>query len=331
MKKTIIISIIILLVVTIFFVTRNNKSPNENIPENELRDFSRFELKTNTAIKSIELDEILDGGPGKDGIPSVDNPKFISIEQAKEVESSEVFGVSLTVNGESKFYPYSILNWHEIVNDEIGGRDVLVTFCPLCGSAIVFNPKIDGETREFGVSGKLWQSNLLMYDRVNESLWSQSIGEAVVGNDTGTKLEVIDSDLITFEQFAKNNPNGKVLSRDTGFTRFYNNSPYGGYENSEGLIFPIKFQNSALFEKEIMFVFNYKDNTVALKRSDLSESKNSIKLNGEIIYFSINDGIISVENSNGNNIPGYHEMWFSFATQHPENGIYWTKETGLVK
>jgi hypothetical protein len=154
----------------------------------------------------------------------------------------------------------------------------------------------------------------------------------MVGDDTGIKLEVIGSDLITLKQFSENHPNGKVLSRDTGHNRSYNNSPYSGYEESAGLIFPIKFENTALFAKEIMFVFNADENTpIALKRADITETNQSINVGGRAFNFSMNNGSINVTDPNRNQIPGYHEMWFSFATQHPENGIYWTAETGLVQ
>lgn len=316
--------------------TSANKPQSEinknNLPENGEFAFKSSGLLTDTSKTKINLSEVLGGGPAKDGIPSIDNPKFYSVSEALKVESPDVNGLTVESNGEAKFYPYSILVWHEIVNDEINGEDILVTFCPLCGTGIVFDPKVDGVARDFGVSGKLWQSNLLMYDRVNESLWSQSIGEAVVGTDLGKKLELIDSNLITLQTFASKYPNGKVLTRETGHSRNYGISPYSGYEDTSETFFPVRYENSELFSKEIMYVFVVDEQYVALKRSDLIAEKNlTLNVNDQTINITATNEDISIKDSDGKELPGFHEMWFSFVTQHPENGSYWTKESGFMK
>jgi hypothetical protein len=158
-------------------------------------------LITDGVKHSISLDEILSGGPGKDGIPAINDPKFISVNEATFLNDSDP-GLGLNVNEESRFYPYRILVWHEIVNDTIAGEPVLVTYCPLCATGIVFERRVNGEIQEFGVSGRLWQSNLLMYNRAgseeNESLWSQVLGEAVLGVNTGEKLAIVRSDVVRF-------------------------------------------------------------------------------------------------------------------------------------
>jgi hypothetical protein len=363
--KNLLIPIIILIIIgAIFFFMRNNQT--ENIPasndteptvsrtdidsKNEgytgndvLADFSQpnsdpefafasDNLKTDTAIRSIDLSEVLGGGPAKDGIPAINDPKFYSIDEAYKVENAAVTGIAIEINGEAKFYPYSILTWHEIVNDSVGGQNVTVTFCPLCGTGIVFDPNVNGNDRLFGVSGKLWQSNLLMYDDKNESLWSQSLGEAVVGVDTGTVLNLIDSDLITLDAFAKRFPNGKVLTRETGHIRSYGTNPYSGYADDDKVLFPVKFQNSALPSKEIMYVFRLGDKSVALKRNDaIAEDTFQIEVDGQFLSVLATDRDITVIDPDDKKIPGFVEMWFSFATQHPENGIYWTKEAGVVE
>ncbi|NCN24880.1 DUF3179 domain-containing protein, partial [Candidatus Berkelbacteria bacterium] len=135
-------------------------------------DFENKGLKTNTAKLSIPFDKILDGGPGKDGIPSLTNPKFVSIKEASKNTKDDVDGIVVSFGKVIKFYPYSIMVWHEIVNDVVGDKSLIITFCPLCGSAIVFDAEINGKAELFGVSGKLYESNLLMYDKSTESLWS---------------------------------------------------------------------------------------------------------------------------------------------------------------
>ena len=187
--------------------------------------------KTNFDKKSIDLKEIMSGGPPKDGIPPIDDPKFVSTKEAdvwiKDVEPV----ISYENNGVAKAYPLQILTWHEIVNDEVGGDPVSVTFCPLCNSAIVFDRRLDGVVYDFGTSGKLRNSDLVMYDRQTESWWQQLIGEAIVGDLTGKKLTMLPAPLISYADFKEIYPNGVVLSRDTGFSRRYGQNPYAGYDN----------------------------------------------------------------------------------------------------
>lgn len=315
----------------------SNGTPGEIVRKTEREDaFSKDGLKTNTAIRSIPLKEVLGGGPGKDGIPAIFNPKFISVNEAKKIENGDRFGVVVTVGNTFRFYPYSILVWHEIVNDLIDEENFVVTFCPLCGSAIVFDPTVDGEIRKFGVSGKLWESNLLMYDHKNENLWSQIIGEAVVGDDTGKKLKIFPSQIITFSEFASKYPNGEVLSRDTGYTRNYGFYPYGDYDNSENLYFPVSVKDSRLPAKEIMVITNLKnidgkEVSVAFKRSDVIEKGTATKNIGSEanpfrIVAHVKNGGVVIEDEAGNEFPSYVAMWFSWAAHHQDDGFVWVSE-----
>lgn len=186
---------------------------------------------TDFTKKSIDLDELKSGGPPKDGIPSIDNPAFISPKDADSwLEDSEPV-ISFEYHGTARAYPLQILIWHEIVNDEIEGTPVLVTFCPLCYSAIVFDRRINGDTHEFGVSGFLRHSDMIMFDRKTESMWQQFTGEAVVGDYTGTHLKVLPSQIISYKQFKEAYPDGEVLSKNTGINRPYGQNPYAGYDD----------------------------------------------------------------------------------------------------
>lgn len=186
---------------------------------------------------SVPLGEIISGGPPKDGIPPIDNPKFVSMLEAAGFLDDNEPGVAFSRGKTHRFYPYQILVWHEIVNDTVPapsgvegeGERILVTYCPLCLTGFVFDPVVKGERVEFGTSGKLWKSNLVMYDRKTDSLWPQILGEAVVGEMTGTKLPFLPSDQVRFGDWKKAHPDGQVLSRDTGAKRFYGTSPYGDY------------------------------------------------------------------------------------------------------
>jgi len=189
--------------------------------------------KTNTAKRTIELNELISGGPGKDGIPAINKPKFvkppIAAKWLKPVEPV----ISLVVNDKAKAYPLQILMWHEIVNDLIGGVPVAVSFCPLCYSANVFDRRIKGKEYTFGVSGMLRYSDMVMYDPQTESLWQQFSGKAIVGDMVGETLKRIPAQIISFEQFKTIYKTGLVLSRDTGFRRKYGRNPYVGYDDIE--------------------------------------------------------------------------------------------------
>ncbi len=187
--------------------------------------------KTNTSKRAIELSELKSGGPGKDGIPAIDQPRFVSPDEARRWLKPQEPVISLLVNGEARAYPLQILIWHEIVNDRIGGQAVAVTFCPLCYSAVAFDRTVAGREYTFGVSGMLRNSDMVMYDRETESLWQQLTGEAIVGELTGTKLVPLPAQIISFEQFSSAYERGQVLSRETGYKRDYGRNPYVGYDD----------------------------------------------------------------------------------------------------
>jgi len=197
--------------------------------------------KTDLTKKSIDLSELRSGGPPKDGIPAINNPSFVSVEQASQwIEYSEPV-IAFELEGIARAYPLQILIWHEIVNDQFNDTLVLVTFCPLCYSAIVFDRRINGEILDFGVSGFLRHSDMIMFDRKTESLWQQFTGEAIVGKFNGNSLKILPSQIISFKQFLEAHPNGKVLSKETGHQRAYGENPYVGYDD---------INNSPLFMEE---------------------------------------------------------------------------------
>jgi hypothetical protein len=189
------------------------------------------QFNTDLTNATVDLSTLRPGGPPKDGIPSIDNPSFVSIEAASRWIDPKEPVIAIQMNGVAKAYPLQILTHHEIANDEIGGTPVAVTFCPLCYSSIAFERTLDGEPVTFGVSGLLRKSDLVMYDRKSETLWQQFTGEAIVGDRAGEELEIIPSQLISFRQFVENYPDGTVLSRNTGYNRPYGQNPYAGYDD----------------------------------------------------------------------------------------------------
>jgi hypothetical protein len=179
---------------------------------------------------TVSLSEIASGGPAKDGIPPVDAPVLTTVSEAAEwIEAREPV-VELVVNGQARAYPLQILVWHEIVNDELAGVPVAVTFCPLCYTAVVFDRRLDGKTYDFGTTGNLRHSDLVMYDRQTETWWQQFAGEGIVGELAGRRLTTLPARIVSFGDFAARHPDAEVLSRDTGFDRPYGENPYVGYD-----------------------------------------------------------------------------------------------------
>ena len=187
--------------------------------------------KTDFSKKSIKWDDILSGGPPKDGIPSIDKPKFIAVADDKQLSPKDPV-VGLEINGDARAYPLRILIWHEIVNDTVGGLPVTITYCPLCNSAIVFDRRVNGKILDFGTTGKLRNSDLVMYDRQSESWWQQFTGEAIVGTMLGTRLKILPARLESFAQFKARRPNGKLLVPNNPNMRNYGRNPYVGYDSA---------------------------------------------------------------------------------------------------
>ncbi|MDP6874750.1 MAG: DUF3179 domain-containing protein [Alphaproteobacteria bacterium] len=193
--------------------------------------WSREWPKTDFSKHSVPFDQIMSGGVSKDRIPSIDDPRYLAVAEAEKYAATEPV-VGLTINGKSRAYPLSILIWHEIVNDVIDGVPVAVTFCPLCNAAVVFDRRVDGLTLEFGTTGKLRYSDLVMYDRQSESWWQQFTGEAIIGERTGQKLRFLPARLESFAKFKARAPKGDVLVPTNPHMRQYGINPYRGYDSA---------------------------------------------------------------------------------------------------
>jgi hypothetical protein len=189
------------------------------------------EFSTDFSIHSVSYDEILSGGPPKDGIPALDNPQFIPVEEADNWMGDLEPVIIFENQGDIRVYPLQILMWHEIVNDVVGGMPVVITFCPLCNTAIVFDATINNMSLVFGTSGRLRYSNLVMYDRQTESWWQQATGNAIIGELTGAQLIFLPTSIISWSEARETFPDAQVLSRNTGYNRDYGRNPYTGYDN----------------------------------------------------------------------------------------------------
>jgi len=204
----------------------------------------RGDFRTDLSKRSIELSELRGGGPPKDGIPALLKPSFDSVDEAaKWLDDSEPVLV-VEHAGEVRAYPFQILMFHELANDQIGDLPVLASYCPLCNSAIAFDRRLDGKTYTFGVSGMLRHSDMVMYDHQTHTLWQQLTGDAIVGELTGKRLEIIGSQVTHFGAVRTQFPAAKVLNRETGHSAPYGRSPYAGYESGGRTMFPAPYKQA---------------------------------------------------------------------------------------
>ncbi len=187
--------------------------------------------RTDFSRSSVDLSEIISGGPPRDGIPALTDPGFIPAGRETRIAPREPV-VTLEIAGQSpRAYPLRYLTWHEIVNDRIGGLPVAITFCPLCNSALTFDRRLDGRTLTFGVTGKLRNSDMIMYDRETESWWQQALGQGIVGRYTGAELTLLPSWMESWAEFSGRNPDGLVMD-EPAWNRAYGRNPYVGYDGA---------------------------------------------------------------------------------------------------
>ncbi|MEL6986501.1 MAG: DUF3179 domain-containing protein [Bacteroidota bacterium] len=290
----------------------------------------------------LPLGEIFDGGPGIDGIPSLDAPNFINNTEANYLEDNDLV-IALKVGEEVRAYPHRILDWHEIVNDDFGSTPVAITYCPLTGTAIGWDRNVDGNVTEFGVSGLLYNSNLMPYDRRTSSFWSQMRLDCVNGSLRGKTIQTIPLLETTWSTYKKLYPNGKILSDETGFSRDYNRYPYGDYITSRNLLFTINKEDNRLHPKDRVLGVQIDDSAIAYQfnlfaggRGIIADEINGTELiivgdpienfllafksrmpDGSKLTFTISDeaGILMTDNE------GNKWDYFGFALEGPRQGI----------
>ena len=278
------------------------------------------------ANSTIPVAKILSGGPPRDGIPSIDNPVFLSADKADYLKPEDrVLGIDF--EGETKAYPIRILNWHEIVNDEINGQAIAVTFCPLCGSGIVYKAVIDGKPHKFGVSGLLYNSDVLLYDRETETLWSQILSKGISGKLVDKKLEVIPSSHTSWQAWKEKHPETKVLSNKTGFTRDYLRSPYGTYDSDVSIYFPLEFKSKKYHPKERVLGISLKGQYKVYPFAELAKIPGS-RLNDIFaaeqftVEFDADNRDGQIKDSSGKILPSVNTFWFAWYAFHPDTLIY---------
>jgi Protein of unknown function (DUF3179) len=251
--------------------------------------------RTDFAKREVPLSDFLSGGPPRDGIPPIDSPRFVGVGEAGYLAPSEPV-IELVVNGRARAYPIQILIWHEIVNDTIAGLPVTVTFCPLCNTALVFDRRVDDEVLDFGTTGKLRHSDLVMYDRQTESWWQQFGGEALVGKHAGTRLERVPARIVAWREFSRRHPRAFVLSRQTGHNRPYGTNPYEGYDDVDSSpVFPVANEDDDRLPPKERVVFIERDHeAVAVPYSTLERKRAvHVTVGGEKLVVRFRRGTVS--------------------------------------
>jgi hypothetical protein len=304
----------------------------------------------------LHPNNILSGGPPKDGIPSLDNPKFQNAEEADRWLNEEDLVLGLSYKGVSRAYPHRVLNWHEIVNDKVGGERILITYCPLCRTGIAFKPIVNGQEVEFGTSGKLYNSELVMYDRLTDSYWPQTLGKAVIGQATPQVLEKIPLDTVRWGDWKKVHPDTQVLRKETGFIRDYDRNPYADFQKNDIVGFGLEFNDVRLKPKEIVYGAEIEGIAKAYPEDELRRNEiindeldgipivaawyeelntgrifNS-NLDGEILTFQITDNKIIDQTgrewtiqemiANLETLDTFGHFWFAWAAFFPNTEVY---------
>ncbi len=202
----------------------------------------------------IPSSQLVNGGPGRDGIPALNRPAAVAAAAGDQFLAPDALVLGVSLGGQARAYPHNVLWWHEIVNDDLGGRPITVSYCPLTGSGMVYDPAIAGQTLNFGVSGLLFDNNLVLFDRATESLWSQMRVQGVCGRLAGTPAPLAPVTQSTWAGWKALHPETTVVSFNTGFSRNYNQYPYGTYDqlNDNSLLFPQSFIDPRRPMKELV-------------------------------------------------------------------------------
>lgn len=274
----------------------------------------------------VPIDQIALGGPPRDGIPSIDEPAFVVSRDADFLNDDDrVLG--LAVNGEARAYPVRILNWHEVVNDRFGDASVAVTYCPLCGTGVAFDATDGDGQRTFGVSGLLYNSDVLLYDRETESLWSQLMMQAISGPAKGVYLEPLPLQHTSWQAWREQHPNTLVLSTDTGFARDYERSPYDGYAQSERLYFSVGAQSQRYHPKEQVLGLEINGQFKAYPFAELARMAGDTlddTLGGEqirILFDAANRSAKALDSA-GRPLPAVTSFWFAWYAFHPDGDVF---------
>jgi len=304
----------------ILFALSSASVPAQGWPTNILRDTFGYDVDTPADVPWSEVQQACGS---RDCIPSIDDPKFIAADDADFLGEDDIV-MGIEVAGDARAYPISILNFHEIVNDVIGGEAIAITYCPLCGSGLAFDRNISGRVVEFGVSGLLRNSDLILYDRATESLWQQITGRAFAGPMRGEELVSRPVSITRFKRWRDAHPGTRVLSTDTGYRRPYENkTPYGDYDESDRLLFPVAF-DLRLHPKTVVYGVETGDTSFAITQ-DVLQAKGEVEQadNPGVRWKMRNGGEVTAERiDTGDRLVAHRMFWFAWYSFHTTTHLY---------
>ncbi|MCM2306741.1 MAG: DUF3179 domain-containing protein [Sulfuritalea sp.] len=285
------------------------------------QEMNGFDLKGSL----IPVEQILSGGPDKDGIPSIDKPDFVSAGFAAFLRNEDQV-LGLVRGATARAYPLPILNWHEVVNDRFGKDPVVITFCPLCGTGVAFDARIAGRELSFGVSGLLYNSDVLLYDRQTNSLWSQLLGQAISGPLKGQRLTMLPLTHTSWADWRKAQPATQVLSTNTGTARPYLRNPYEGYEKDEDLMFPVQFRAAGFHPKERVLGIKVGGRSKAYPFVELGKTAGEFRDRiGDAtltIRFDRKAGRATAHGADGKQIAAVVGYWFAWYAFNPATEVF---------
>lgn len=284
------------------------------------RSFNGFDLQNS----QLPVAQIHQGGPPRDGIPAIDEPQFVSADQVDYLQADErVLGI-VTEDG-PRAYPIAILNWHEIVNDHAAKPPLLVSYCPLCGTGMAFRLQ-QSDDDGFGVSGLLYNSDMLLYDRRSESLWSQIAKRAISGPRVGETLEAVPLQHTQWGDWLARHPDTLVLSRDTGFWRDYTRTPYQGYEQSEGLYFPVSHRDRRRHPKSRVIGLTIEGQARVWPYDELAKANlplsDSLAGKDVQVHYDRAHGNAWITDAKGKPLAATTGFWFAWMAFHPESSVF---------
>ncbi len=333
MKKLLIIPLLLLII-----SCGSDAEVSKEAPVN--RPFSEF--STDFTNSRISLDDILSGGPPKDGIPAIDNPQFTTTRDKDLNIGDREPVIVVQYSGIIKIYPVQILTWHEIVNDYISGMPIAVTFCPLCNTGIVFESRIDNINLDFGTTGRLRYSNLIMYDRQTETWWQQATGEGIAGKYSGHSLKFIPSLFMSWNDALIRYPKAMVLSTNTGWNRPYGTNPYSGYDSGTPFLYrgvqpPKTSENLNTLDRIITVSYKDKFNHYSYKSLQQEHVVNDILGEDSIVIFWSGGTASALDSSqikNGRDV-GTANAFLSIAENREldfyfDEGVFKDKQTNSI-
>ncbi len=275
------------------------------------------------ADADIPYSQDLLGGPPRDGIPALTDPPRDPFEVANRWIEDDDRVIGVAFGDEAVAYPIAILNWHELVNDVVGGRPILVTFCPLCRTGIVFDARLGGERRLFGVSGLLYHSDVVLYDRKSDSLFPQLMMRAVSGPLKGQRLPAVEFTVTSWRAWKARHPETDALSLSTGHAKDYFTDPYAGYHRSGALMFPVRFKSAGRRAKEWAFLVGAPDKPVLVPEAvaETWETGRRKLPDGRVLTYRAEERTLTANSAGGQSVtvvPGY---WFAHRAFYPNAPI----------